>query len=194
MGLLPALITKTLRENSINFPLLLRQTRLIGHCKLNEVRKDGWTKLIRCLWLDQLLFYYMKEDHRSYGRNSFTVAKRKPENNCVDLLSYYSSPRSSYIWFSYIPNFIIILLQVYNESIQRSAPSWLVSSTGRALPRYRRGKGFESSTSQENVFSRIVFETSKVASITAIMFFHIIIHPVVLIYDFHIFITSFFPC
>ena len=111
--------------------------------------------------------------------------------NCVDLLSYYSSPRSSYIWFSYIPNFIIILLQVYNESIQRSAPSWLVSSTGRALPRYRRGKGFESSTSQENVFSRLVFETSKVASITAIMFFHIIIHPVVLIYDFHIFITSF---
>ena len=112
MGLLPALITKTLRENS----RLLRQTRLIGHCKLNEVRKDGWTKLIRCLWLDQLLFYYMKEGHRSYGRNSFTVAKRKPE--------------------------------------------------------------------------KFLFATTKVASITALIFFHTILHPEVLIYDFHIFLTS----
>ena len=28
--------------------------------------------------------------------------------------------------------------------MQRPAPSWLVSSIGRALPRYRRGQGFES--------------------------------------------------
>ena len=32
--------------------------------------------------------------------------------------------------------------------------------------------------------------TAKVASITAMIFFHIILHPAVLIYDFHIFITS----
>ena len=32
--------------------------------------------------------------------------------------------------------------------------------------------------------------TAKVASITVMIFFHIILHPAVLIYDFHIFITS----
>ena len=113
-------------------------------------------------------------------------------HNCDDLLSYYSSPRSSHIWFPYIHNFIIILLQVYNEPIQRPAPSWIVSSDGRALHRYRRGKGSESRTSLNFFFfSRLVFATSKVASITAIIFFHIILHPVVLMYDFHIFITSF---
>ena len=32
--------------------------------------------------------------------------------------------------------------------------------------------------------------TAKVASITAMIFFHIILDPEVLIYDFHIFITS----
>ena len=58
----------------------------------------------------------MKEDHRSYGRNSFTVAKRKPE--------------------------------------------------------------------------KFLFATTKVASITALIFFHTILHPEVLIYDFHIFLTS----
>ena len=31
--------------------------------------------------------------------------------NCDDLLSYNSSPRSSHIWFSYVHNLIIILLQ-----------------------------------------------------------------------------------
>ena len=58
----------------------------------------------------------MKEDHRSYRRNSFAVAKRKPE--------------------------------------------------------------------------KFLFKTAKVASITAMIFFHIILHHEVLIYDFHIFITS----
>ena len=44
-----------------------------------------------------------------------------------------------------IHNFVIIILsRVYNEPIQRPAPSWLVSLIGRALHRYRRGQGFES--------------------------------------------------
>ena len=38
--------------------------------------------------------------------------------------------------------------------------------------------------------SGFLFTTAKVASITAMIFFHIILHPAVLIYDFHIFITS----
>ena len=44
-----------------------------------------------------------------------------------DPLPFNSSPRSSHTWFSYIHNFIIILSRVYNEPIQRPAPSWLVS-------------------------------------------------------------------
>ena len=37
----------------------------------------------------------------------------------------------------------IVLSRVYNEPIQRPAPSWLVSLIGRALRRYRRAQGFE---------------------------------------------------
>ena len=61
--------------------------------------------------------------------------------NCDDLLSYNSSPRSSHIWFSYIYNFIIIFSRVYNESIQWSTPSWLVSSVGKsAAPVLQRSR------------------------------------------------------
>ena len=76
--------------------------------------------------------------------------------NCDDLPSNNSLLRSSHIWFSYIQNFIIILSRVYNEPIQRPAPSWLVSLIGRALHRYRRGQGFESRTSL-NFFFRLSF-------------------------------------
>ena len=64
--------------------------------------------------------------------------------NCDDPLSYNYSPRSSHIWFSFIHNFIIILSRFCNEPTQRPAPSWLVSSVGRVLHRYRRGQWFES--------------------------------------------------
>ena len=47
----------------------------------------------------------------------------------------------------YIIQYTIILSRVYNEPIQRPAPSWFVSATDRALHRYRRGQGFESRTS-----------------------------------------------
>ena len=36
-----------------------------------------------------------------------------------------------------------------------------------------------------------LFATAKVVFITAMIFLHIILHPAVLIYDFHIFITSY---
>ena len=71
--------------------------------------------------------------------------------SCDDLLSYNSSPRSSLIWFSLIHN-MIILSRVYNEPIQ-------LSSTGRALHRYRRGQGFESRTSLN--FFRLSFRNCK---------------------------------
>ena len=67
------------------------------------------------------------------------------------------------IWFSYIHNFIIILSRVYNEPIQRRAPSCLVSLIGRALHRYHRGQGFESRTSfvQPELFFRLSFRSCK---------------------------------
>ena len=39
---------------------------------------------------------------------------------------YFFWVPSSHIWFSYIHNFSIILSRVYNEPIQRPAPSWFV--------------------------------------------------------------------
>ena len=39
-----------------------------------------------------------------------------------------------------------------------------------------------------NFFSGFLFATAKFASITAMIFFHLILHPAVLIYFFHIFI------
>ena len=79
--------------------------------------------------------------------------------NCDDLPSNNSSLQSTHVWFSYVHNFIIILSWVYNEPIQRPAPSWLVSLIGRALHRYRRGQGFESRTSL-NFFSGFLFATA----------------------------------
>ena len=71
----------------------------------------------------------------------------------------YSSPRSSHIWFSYIHDFMIILLRVYNQPIQQSARSWLVSSIDRALHWYRKGQAFESCTS--HFFFRLSFRNCK---------------------------------
>ena len=86
---------------------------------------------------------------------SFSLSFRNCKSyvyNYHDHPSFNSSLRSSHIWFSYIHNFIIILSQVYNKPIQRPAPSWLVSLTGRTPHRYRRSQGFESRTSLNNFF------------------------------------------
>ena len=72
-------------------------------------------------------YYYHYYYYYYYFRNCKSCVY-----NCDDLLSYNSSPRSSHIWFSYIYNFIIIFSRVYNESIQWSTPSWLVSSVGKS--------------------------------------------------------------
>ena len=77
------------------------------------------------------------------------------------------------------PNFIVIRSRVYNEPIQRPAPSWLLSVIGRALHRYRRGQGFESRTSPIFFFSGFLFATAKVAYITAMIILHLILHSAV---------------
>ena len=43
---------------------------------------------------------------------------------------------------------------------------------------------------QAGILSGLLFAAAKVTSITAMIFFHIILHPAILIYDFHLFITS----
>ena len=61
--------------------------------------------------------------------------------------------------FSYIHFNVSSPQRVYNEFTQWPAPSWLDSSIGRALHRYRRGHGFESHSSL-NFFSGFLFATN----------------------------------
>ena len=68
-----------------------------------------------------------------------------------------------------IHNFVIIILsRVYNEPIQRPAPSWLVSLIGRALHRRARVR----IPYNPEFFSGFLFATAKVAYITAMIFLH----------------------
>ena len=82
---------------------------------------------------------------------------------------------------------IIIFSWIYNEPIQRHAFG-LLAQLVRALNRYHRGQGFKSHTSL-NFFQAFFLQLQKLHSITTMTYFHIILHPAVHIYDFHIFIT-----
>ena len=93
-----------------------------------------------------------------------TVAKRKPEKkncksyiyNCDDLLSYDSnSPHSSHI---------TICSQFACSSICKSAAP--VSQRSRVQILYK-----------PEFFSVFLFAIAKVASITAMIYFHVILHP-----------------
>ena len=53
-----------------------------------------------------------------------------------------------------------------------------------------KGAWFSNPLVQAWIFSGFLFATAKVASVTATMFFNVIFPAAVLIYDFHIFITS----
>ena len=56
-----------------------------------------------------------------------------------------------------------IHLDVYLYPIHWPAPSWLVSSIGRALHRYRRGHGFKSRTGLN--FFQVLFTTTSFSSV-----------------------------
>ena len=116
---------------------------------LSQNVHEGWTN---SYWKHQVLTFYPlgKKLRKPYGGVAATE-KRKPEK---------------IRWFSYIHNSIIIPSRAYNEPIQGSAPSWLVSSIQViALHWYRRAvKG--SIPVQANFFQAFFFTTAKVASTT----------------------------
>ena len=102
---------------------------------------------------------YMNEDHCSCKRNFCNCEKKAWKDysglygirtldlcdtgvvlyqlswqaNWDDLHSHNSSLRSSHMCFSYVHNFIIIFSRVYNEPIQRSAPTWLFTLIGSCI-------------------------------------------------------------
>ena len=107
-----------------------------------------------------------------------TVAKRKPtKKNCKsciynydDLVSYNSnSPHSS-----------------HNNDL---LPVGLLAQFVWVLHRYRRGQGFESCTSPNSFCLSFCHCKRCVYNCGVWFYFHIILHPTVQIYDFHIFIT-----
>ena len=58
---------------------------------------------------------------------------------------------------------IFIHLDVYLYPIHWPAPSWLASSIGRVLHRYRRGRGFKSRTGLN--FFQVLFTTTRFSSV-----------------------------
>ena len=75
---------------------------------------------------------------------TYAVAKRKPEK--IQACTGFG-PLTCCDTGAALSVRVIILPRVYNETIQRPAPSWLFNLTGRALHRYRKGQEFESHTS-----------------------------------------------
>ena len=124
-----------------------------------------------------------------------TVAKRKPEKTTAKVASITAMiyfhiilflPIHIMIFIIFV-TLIIIFSWIYNEPIQRHAFG-LLAQLVRALNRYHRGQGFKSHTSL-NFFQAFFLQLQKLHSITTMTYFHIILHPAVHIYDFHIFIT-----
>ena len=81
-------------------------------------------------------------------RYEFIIGHR----SCIHNLSSceYLSPQFKYTIFR-IFIYILHFLRVYYKLTMWPAPSWLESSVGRALHRYRRGHGFKS-CSRQNFF------------------------------------------
>ena len=78
-----------------------------------------WTAEWRIIWSKIIAVEYA----------TYAVAKRKPEKiqACTRGFEPLKVLRFTYMIFSYIHNFIIILSRVYHEPIQRPAPSWLLA-------------------------------------------------------------------
>ena len=100
---------------------------------------------------------------------TFAVAKRKPEKIQACKVAYITAMIILHLILHsavHIYDFHIFKTSsssfqgVYNEPIQRPAPSWFVSLIDRALYRYRTGQGFEYAV-QDWIFFRLSFHNSK---------------------------------
>ena len=105
-------------------------------------------------WLDSSIGRALHRYRRGHGFKSrtdlnffqvlFTTTRFSSVLSCEDLL-ISSFHRGANMWiFIYLK--IFIHFDVYLDPIHWPAPSWLVSSIGRVLHRYRRGHGFKSRT------------------------------------------------
>ena len=103
----------------------------------------------------------------------FATTKVASVLHCDDHISSKSSPCSSHIWFSYIHNSHHHHFSVCNEPIQRPAPSWLVGWIGKsAAPVSQRSR--VRIPCKPEFFSGFLFATAQVASVTAMIIFHLI--------------------
>ena len=87
-------------------------------------------------------------------------------HNCEDCFYIRFFNRSSHNYVSFI--YLQSLIHHFTGNLvptECPAPSWLVSSVGRALHGYRRGHGFQSHTGL-NFFSGLVYNTTQVLFIT----------------------------
>ena len=73
----------------------------------------------------------------------------------------FHSPQFRYMNF-HMFTCILHLVRVYYELTKWPAPSWLDSSVGRALHRYRRGQGFKS-RSGLNFFQALITQLLKLS-------------------------------
>ena len=97
---------------------------------------------------------------RSYFQLLFQQCSQLRES-----LKFVSSPQCKYMNFIYLKS-LSITWMVYLNLTYSPAPSWLASSVGRALHRYRRGDGFKSPKSPN--FLQVLFSTtSSVVFLTA---------------------------
>ena len=79
---------------------------------------------------------------------------------------------------------LFITWMVYLDPTYWPAPSWLVSSVGRALHRYRRGHGFKSHTGLN--FFQVLFSITSLVVFLAARISWIRFFTAVQIYEFHI--------
>ena len=92
----------------------------------------------------------------------FSTTRSSSVLSCEDLLHSFLH-HSANIWvFIYLKS-LFITWMVYLDPTYWPAPSWLVSSVGRALHRYRRGHGFKSRTGLN--FFQVLFSTTRFSSV-----------------------------